>query len=245
MKKLLSFVLVSTLMVACGQDEEQNQSSDIPESFEPIEVEVQMDEEGEQGEWALEALVTQEDQPVNDANEVTFEVWKQGEKEGSDMIDHEDVNEGVYSVSYTFEEDGIFFVTPHVTARGMHVMPTHEIAIGNVEDEATEGEDHESEAGDHHHSDIVEVESNLGEISQDAEVELTISQEGEALEDARVRLEVWQHGDEMREWIDAEDEGDGQYAASHQFDETGDYHVIIHIENEELHEHLEEAFTIE
>ncbi|WP_026688970.1 FixH family protein [Alteribacter aurantiacus] len=258
MKKVFFVTLMSVFIVACGgQDEEDTQSSDPLDNLGPIDVEVTMDSEGDPGDWTLEALVSQEGDPVNNADEVVFEVWKQGEKEDSDMLEYEEVNDGVYSASYTFEEEGIYFVIPHVTAHGMHVMPTHELVIGDVdpdehyhEAEEEQGHDHEdhgheSEPGHHHHSELVEVESNFDDLERDAQIELTITEEGEGLEDARVQLEIWQHGDEVRTWVDADDEGNGNYTANHEFDEAGDYHVVIHIENDELHEHLDESFTIE
>ncbi|MBM7097453.1 FixH family protein [Bacillus sp. H-16] len=252
MKKFLAFALISVLMIACGQEEEESHGNEL-ENLGPIDVEVTMDSEGDPGEWTLEALVTQGENPVNDADEVTFEVWKQGEKENSEMLDYEDVNEGMYTASYTFEEDGHYFVIPHVTAHGMHVMPTHELTIGEPEStESEEADDHEHGHDDHdhsdghsHHSDIVDVESNFEDLDRDTPIEVTITEDGETLEDARVRLEIWQHGDEMRTWIDAEDEGEGVYKAAHDFEEAGDYHVVIHIENDEIHEHLDDSFTIE
>ncbi|PYZ98934.1 hypothetical protein CR205_10295 [Alteribacter lacisalsi] len=264
MKKVLSILIGAALLAAaCGQDEEENSGADNTDQFGPIDVEVLMDEEGDPGEWTLETEVTQEGNPVDDADEVVFEVWIQGNQEDSDMVDYENVEEGVYTAPYTFEEDGIYYVVPHVTARGQHVMPRHEIAVGDVEEsdyiEEEEDHSHDHDHGEddengghgdgnghhHHHSDLVEVESNFDSLNGDSRIEITVTKNGEPLEDGEVTLEMWQHGDEVREWVDMEYEGEGLYILDHEFEETGDYHVVIHIENDEIHEHLSEDFTIE
>ncbi|WP_026691253.1 FixH family protein [Alteribacter aurantiacus] len=264
MKKVAIIGALFMLVTACGQEEENgNESATDEQNFGPIEVEVLMDEEGDPGDWELQALVTQGDDPVNDADEVTFEVWRQGQKEDSDMLDYEDVTDGVYTASYTFEDEDVYYVVPHVTARDMHVMPTHQIIIGDAEVKEEEEEhdhdhddEHDHSDGDgehdhgdhdhsHHHSDALEITSNFDELSHGDAIELTIMEDHEPLEDARVRLEMWKHGDEAREWVEMEEAGDGVYRVTFEFEETGDYHVVVHIENDELHEHIDDTFVIE
>ncbi|MFC5711963.1 FixH family protein [Thalassorhabdus alkalitolerans] len=113
-------------------------------SLDVIEVEILTEESQDpEEEFELEVLVTQGDEKVNDANEVVFEVWKEGEKEESDMVEADEVNGGVYTAPYTVEEDGVYVMQPHVTARGMHRMPTHTILAGDVEEEHFTHVDHE------------------------------------------------------------------------------------------------------
>lgn len=83
-------------------------------------------------EITIVAKVTQGEDIVDDADEVKFEIWKEGEKEDQ----HEEVeakwnkSEGVYYVEKIFEEQGIYNVIAHVTARGMHSMPKVQIEVG-------------------------------------------------------------------------------------------------------------------
>ncbi|TMW70317.1 FixH family protein [Alteribacter natronophilus] len=263
MKKLLVMLAGAALIAAaCGTEEEpENTNAGEEDTFGPVDVEVLMDDEGDPGDWTLEAEVTQDGNPVNNADEVVFEVWVQGNQEESDMIDYDNVEDGVYTAPYTFEEDGIYFVVPHVTARGQHVMPRHEIRVGDVDDsdvvEEEEDHDHSSDhdhedhdSGDgnghhHHHSDLVEAQTNFDSLEQDGRIEITVTKDGEPLEDGEVTLEIWQHGDEVRTWSDMNYEGEGIFTLDHDFEETGDYHVVIHIENDEIHEHLSDEFTIE
>ncbi len=72
----------------------------------------------------LRAEVTQDGKPVNDADEVLFEIWP----EGADEFEHEKIegeldSNGVYSIDQTFTTAGKVYVVAHVTARTFHSMP--------------------------------------------------------------------------------------------------------------------------
>ncbi|UCZ52585.1 FixH family protein [Bacillus shivajii] len=259
MKKIyvLLLALCVIFLTACG-GEEDDQSGNVVINTDPLEVEVLMSEQkNPDEEILLSALVTQGEEPVNDADEVIFEVWQEGQKEESDMVDYTEVDEGVYVAPYTFKEEAVYFVQPHVTARGMHVMPVHEVAVGDVDltgkyDEGGHDHDHDhdthdhEEHGHHHHSDIIDVNANFEHITRENnQFELEVLKEGEPLTEARVQLEIWQHGDETRTWHELMEEAEGVYTATHHFEESGEFHVVIHIENDDLHEHLDDSFTID
>ncbi|QDI90811.1 hypothetical protein EPH95_06155 [Salicibibacter halophilus] len=140
-------------LAACGTEEDQAEGD--PGSTEAIDVQVTMPEEMDTGDHTLETQVTQEDEAVSDADEVIFEVWEDGNKEDSDMIEKDTEDDGLYSADYTFDEDGIYLVQPHVTARGMHSMPVHHIVVGDVDQEEIDAFDqddidHESDFMDDH-----------------------------------------------------------------------------------------------
>ncbi|WP_027963647.1 FixH family protein [Halalkalibacillus halophilus] len=158
MKKLIPFILFISMMLlaACG-DEDTEESSEA-DSLTPLEAEVLIDEELEVGEASLEVRVTHGDEQVEDANEVMFEVWENGQKDASEMLEAEHTEEGIYQVDYSFETDGIYHVQPHVTARDQHVMPRHDIAVGdaNLEDMGEVEETHDMDDmddEDHSHDD--------------------------------------------------------------------------------------------
>lgn len=237
MKKLIGLIGLSLLLAACGTDEDA--TSGAGDTVYPIEVEVLTAEEGDAGEWLLEAFVTQNGEPVDDASEVKFEVYEQSSKAESDMVDHTDVEEGVYSASYTFEEDGVYFVIPHVTARNMHTMPTHQIIIGDGHAVA----DMES----HTHADGLQIETNLDEAEGDFAIEVRPTMDGDELTGARVRLELAEPSsvDGIKVWIDTEEQENGLYVANYEFEESGEYEIVFHIEKDALHEHPTETFEIE
>src|SRR5690606_32173856 len=96
----------------------------------------------------LKAVVTQGDEEVADADEVQFEIWEEGKKEESRMIDAVNNQDGTYEAETIFDHDGNFTVQVHVTARGMHNMPKQTVTVG--EGAAEESHDHgEQEHGEH------------------------------------------------------------------------------------------------
>lgn len=77
------------------------------------------------------AKVTQGDEPVEDAERVKFELWRDGQEEEEHVhMDGEHQGEGIYAMTYTFEEPGTYYVIPHTDARGMHTMPTATLQVG-------------------------------------------------------------------------------------------------------------------
>lgn len=132
--KLISVSAAVIILTGCGNSEGNGgPSSEEMDSLEPIEVEINMAEKAEaREEIEIGAYVTQAEQPVTDAREVSFEIWKEGEKKDSEQILVEEPVEDKYSIAYTFDEEGVFHVTAHVTARNMHRMPTEEITIGQA-----------------------------------------------------------------------------------------------------------------
>ena len=76
----------------------------------------------------IEAIVTQGNEKVADAIEVKFEIWKSGQNK-HEMLEGKNAGNGVYSINRTFQADGKYFVTAHVTARDMHVMPNQEFTV--------------------------------------------------------------------------------------------------------------------
>ncbi|KMK78156.1 FixH family protein [Alkalihalobacillus pseudalcaliphilus] len=154
------------ILTACGNEEGNEQ----PDALAPVEVEMILDEQIDLNDSvSIGAVVTHGEQHVEDADEVIFEIWSIGDKDNSEMIEAEHTENGLYEIEYTFESEGIFYVQSHVTARGLHVMPTEEVIIGTLSDEEIEAikEEHEnhdehSEHEDHHDHHEDEEEDHSG-----------------------------------------------------------------------------------
>ncbi|MFZ4452958.1 FixH family protein [Salibacterium aidingense] len=249
MKSLYTVAAVSIVMLlsACGQaQEEENSTSGEDASMEAIDVEIDMPGKQEpETEIEIAASVTQGNDQVTDADEVRFEIWKEGAKENSEEIMAEDRENNRYSISKTFEEDGVYHVTAHVTARDMHNMPTEEIIIGDPETE--KNEEHESTD---HEEESSALETNLQSenitVGEPSDITFEVNYEEEPLTDARVRYEIQKSDAETQSWVDAEETDDGVYTGTHIFEAAGEYRLTVHVENEEdLHEHQQETMEVE
>ncbi|UTR14055.1 FixH family protein [Salipaludibacillus sp. LMS25] len=261
MKRVMTSLVViglAGLLTACGQGEADNSSGAVDVNdvnLEPLEAEINIPDTAEAGEEVvLQALVLQGDEQVDDASEVIFEVWLDGEKAESEMIEADlPGEEGIYEVTYEFSQNGVYMVQPHVTARGSHVMPVEDITVGHKTEENAE-ENHSAENNDHPHehegdshehghlNENMTLDWQTGEEAQvGGVVTLTAYVEWEeaAWSDGDVQYEIWKHGDEHHEWISAEEVETGLYEADYVFEDEGDYHVMVHLENDSVHEHVQ------
>lgn len=139
MRKFLSFVLVGiiiTVLAACNAgDNENGQENNEELGF--LEVDFDVPETAQAGDAVeLKATVTYSDEPVEDADEVKFEIWLVDEEkdeeenmENSESIDATNNKDGTYTLDYTFEEVGDYEMYAHTTANDMHTMPKKKITI--------------------------------------------------------------------------------------------------------------------
>lgn len=152
MKKwFYSLVAVPFLLVGCGDDPEVEtlETAEVPAI---VDVHIQTAEQLNAGETIqLAARVTQDEEAVNDAKEVKFEVWESGLRDEGEMLDGKLTEDGIYVADYTFDHDGVYYMFAHTTARGMHVMPKQELIVGNpdmskvLEDTSSNSMEHEEE----------------------------------------------------------------------------------------------------
>ncbi|MDQ0162028.1 FixH family protein [Aeribacillus alveayuensis] len=144
MKKFqfLTIVFVFLLAAGCAADSDQTSEEKNDQNEASMEEQPQMLEANiivpeaisPHEEVTMKVEVTQGDEVVDDASEVMFEIW-QDDKENSEMIKAEHEGNGVYSITKQFEQNGIYHVQTHVTARDLHVMPTKQFVVGEVSEE--------------------------------------------------------------------------------------------------------------
>lgn len=136
MKNLkFSWIFGIVIFLAACTTEESGQG-EMPEI---IEAEILVSEDIETGNnQQLQVLVTQGDEPVEDASEVLFELWNDTEGTDSERAEAIHIGEGIYQIEEIFENTGVYSVQTHVTARGLHVMPKHQFHVGDVTDEQIE-----------------------------------------------------------------------------------------------------------
>ncbi|MCP3742558.1 FixH family protein [Rossellomorea sp. BNER] len=259
MKRFKLFALItilSLIIAACGTNEGKNNGSSSEGNLVPVKAELSVPEKADKGDTVVfETKVTQGDEKVKDASEVKYEVWLEGKKKDSQMIKSEQKEDGLYTAEYKFPKDGQYQVQVHVTAREMHTMPKATIAIGNVENGShahEEGDDHQHEEEGHEHSHeessvlIHLMKPDDVKANQDTKLTTHVTKDDEALSKAQIRFEIWQEGSEKHEWVTTEEMKSGEYTGTYLFPEKGDYHVQVHVENDEgVHEHTMEMITVE
>lgn len=146
MKKLAWLAVPLMLLAACGTDEAE--TTGAGNSLEEIEVAFHTPSQAEPAEEiVLSVSVAQGGEVVEDADEVVYEVWESGNRTESEMITAEHTEKGVYEAETSFEEEGLYFVQAHTTARRMHKMPKHELTIGDPDPDSIVPEDSEDAEG--------------------------------------------------------------------------------------------------
>lgn len=227
-------------LVACTQKDEP--ITNVTE-LEPLLVELTVTNEVEVGETVnMSSLVTMGDKKIDDADEVVYEVWEEGKKSESVMIDSVNEKEGVYTAETSFDHDGLFHIQVHVTAKGLHTMPVEQVIVGSGgEYEESSGQDYHTEGFSMHFMKPIDV--TAGE-----EKELIVHTELDELplEQLNVRYEIWHEGNpDQHDWVNAEETNTGEYTALYTFEEAEQYTIVIHVEDdEELHEHEEHIIEV-
>ncbi|UTT42767.1 FixH family protein [Exiguobacterium aurantiacum] len=239
----VTFGLVGMFVLgACGADEATN-STETVQSMEPVEAELNVPATADKDEAVTLAVrVTQEAEAVDDADEIKFEVWKNGAKEESEMIKASLTEDGVYEAEATFAEEAVYTVQVHVTARSMHTMPTTNVTVGHPETAA----EAEAEEDHHHHAgaDIV-LDQTQAVVNEAQPFTVNVEIEHEALTGADVQLEVFKDGADKHDWVKLDETADGNYTGEHTFPETGTYNVQVHVtKGHDIHEHIMETVEV-
>lgn len=129
MKGIVSIVSVLLfILVGCGQAKqtatlEEPKMLNVTVTFTPKQIKVNEP-------FTIQAHVTYGEEKVNDASEVIFEFWKQGQ-ENHEMISAVKGGEGIYELKKEVSEAGTYSVISHVTAKNMHNMPKVDFQVVN------------------------------------------------------------------------------------------------------------------
>ena len=265
-RKMLSFIMIIALtafIAACGSGD----VGDDDDELTVLEVDLEAPEKADVGETVeFKATVTYGDEDVTDADEVVYEVWKDDEdqddnekdqeseddqdagdeddmfSDDSEMIEATNHKDGTYTAETSFDEDGVYTVQVHVTARDLHTMPLQDIIVGEG---STEDEDHD-EHGDEEGVSLHFVEPE--DVSTDEEVELMthLQIDNEALTGANVTYEIEnEDAEDEREKVEAEETKDGEYSAPFTFTDEGTYQIHVQVEDEENDVQEDETYEVE
>lgn len=129
MARFFSLLIVLLVLSGCGSTVSNNGPEVIPEL---IDVQFKTNPEIVKANEVIEliATVSQRNEKVDDADKVEFEIWKEGQEESQhEKIEANYQQDGLYVISYIFEEPGKYFIYSHTTARSYHSMPKNEILV--------------------------------------------------------------------------------------------------------------------
>ncbi|MGG0238609.1 FixH family protein [Bacillus rhizoplanae] len=244
MKKLL-ITLFITMLALAGCNTKSDETTKKNKSLEEVKVEIKTNPETLKPNEKVEvqAIVTQGKDKVTDADDVKFEIWKDGE-EKKEMLDAKNKGNGVYAIDKTFPSDGVYHIIAHTNARDMHVMPEVKVAVGNakVEDTKKETDGHHD---DHAHGDtMIHLMADGVKANTESTMKVHVKQKEEALTGAEVQLEIWKDGAEKHEFIPAKEGNKGEYTSTYTFKEAGTYKVKVHVRKGDLHDHKEETVEV-
>ncbi|MFG0213650.1 FixH family protein [Brevibacillus porteri] len=249
---LLSMLML--LLAACGKENEQQAL--LPGS--PVEAAFTLEpKELVAGDTVTFSVkVTQDGQPVDDAKEVKFEWWKDGQ-EKHETIPASLQGDGVYTAQQTISEPGSYFVYYHVTARDFHNMQKTPFTVNSKAGEtpgstpsappADAGQAHDHGAAGHANGEAVDYHFSPADniqVATPAALTVHLMKDNKALDKATVKFEFWQGTDQKHSFVDATETAAGQYEGSVQFPTAGDYTVKVHVEKGDIHDHKDFSLSI-
>jgi hypothetical protein len=241
MKKWI-LAIISTLLFATGCESEE------PSLQPPVPIEVGLNiqpaEPTAQQPVTFSVSVKQNGAPVNDADDVKLEFWKE-DQEQHETIPAKKTGDGVYAAEKSFAEPGTYYVMYHVTARDFHSMAKREFAVKGDHPEGTAGHAHES--GGHHHGEGVDFhfEPATTKVNQPTDLTVHLIKDNQPLTQATVKFEYWKNGDEKHQFIDAGEGKAGAYTAQAVLSSPGEYTVKIHVEKGDIHDHKEYPLLVQ
>lgn len=240
-----SLAILTLMLTACqqGGHEQHQQHKEPANPAIPQQISVSFQANPAQpapGEpVTLNATVRAGEQPVDDAK-VELEVWKKGEKDHH-MLETQSKGQGVYSASATYQAEGEYLVIVHVTTPQVHQMIEGKFQVGEAKKE-----EHKHGQG-HDHGDGLSMHVMLPkEVKSGQETKLTahVRQEGNPFVDAEVQFEYWKEGDQKHEYTDTAEVKPGEYYTSIRFSQPGTYHLILHVEKGNIHDHKEQTLIV-
>lgn len=247
MKRFFTAALLIFLLTGCGSDTGHQHDAHTDEVPKAVEVELKTNPATITANETTEiqAIVTQDSKPVDDADDVKFEIWKDGEQE-HETLEAAHKGNGVYAIEKQFSTDGMYHIIAHTNARDMHVMPEVTVTVGTGQAAAENKQTDEHNEDHGHGSSAVSIKLMTADFQANTPVEVTaqVQEHGAGLSGAKVQLEIWRAGSENHEYVPATEGQPGEYKASPVFKETGTYHINVHVEKDELHEHQEQIVEV-
>lgn len=139
MKKIHgSFLAIGAvwLLSACSLGED---AANLYKQEAPLQIEAEVPEDIASGETVtFEAKLTQNGEPVDEANFVHFEVRKQDGSIPYPMKDAQPAGNGVYEMEVNFRSDGLYFLEMHAGSGDAISNPQYQFIVGELSESELE-----------------------------------------------------------------------------------------------------------
>ncbi|MEC0239523.1 FixH family protein [Paenibacillus dokdonensis] len=124
-------LLVILTLTGCGSKSEHNGMNMDEGMMEPLTVDLSWTpEQVKVGQKvSIEVNVAQKDNKVDKADEVMIEITKEGDSSNHEKVPAENAGAGKYVLEKTFDSDGTYSITSHVTYGPQHTMPTKKLTV--------------------------------------------------------------------------------------------------------------------
>jgi hypothetical protein len=237
-KWIVAMIGILLLTAGCGSDEQPLQPS-LPTE---VALNIQPADPSPRQQVTFSVTVQQNGAPVNDAEDVKLELWKDGQDQ-HETFPATKTGDGVYTAEKAFDEPGTYYVIYHVNARNFHNMGRQKFAVKGQE--AAAG--HSNHSGSHHHGNGVDFHFEPAEAKANQRTTLTvhIAKDNQPLTQATVQFEYWKNGDKKHQFVAAGEKNAGDYAAQADLSSPGKYTVKVHVEKGTIHDHKEYTISVQ
>jgi hypothetical protein len=122
-------IMFSLLLSACSLNED---AASLYKQETPLQAEIIIPETFSEGKETIKAVLTQNGKTVENAEFVHFEIWKQDSSLKYEMEQAAEEGNGTYSITKSFESDGLYYVKVHAGNNGSIIMPTKQFIVGEL-----------------------------------------------------------------------------------------------------------------
>jgi hypothetical protein len=85
-------------------------------------------------DYEFQAVLTDAAGEVPEIENITFTIWKNGEKTKEEIVPESEGN-GTYRIAATFIEEGLYFVKVDADTADSRIMPTKQFTVGSLTEE--------------------------------------------------------------------------------------------------------------
>ncbi|MDR9800850.1 FixH family protein [Bacillus paralicheniformis] len=147
------FFICSLFLSACSLEQDV---ADRYKKEKPLESEIILPKSlSAHQKETIKVILTQGGKRVENADFVHFEIWKQDGSVKYPMEQAEEVGKGMYSLTKSFEREGLYYVKMHAKSDGSIIMPQKQFIIGELSESELKflqkGSQKQKEGHQHHH----------------------------------------------------------------------------------------------